>query len=551
MAYFNGTFGADRITTTGVSAGVTADPFGSRPGDGGDIILGQGGDDYLSGGGGNDWIVGGADDDTIHGDTGSDGLYGGDGDDLIYNASPFGPVDSSRGDVVYGGNGNDRIHAVHFGRFYGDDDDDTFIIWPTTQSGYFFVNGGRGSDTLDFSVTRLFEDINLGTREVSAPNLVFREIENVIGNGLDNEIFADGQDNELRGAGGRDTIDGGNGDDLIWGDAGGDLIFGGRGHDEVHGGSGNDYLYGSWSESNYPGYSESWYDAPVPVDGSHDLVYGEAGNDHIFTSGYGAFNGGAGDDFLYVTAGGDQTVSGGSGIDEMVLIGERGQTILVDLQNGRSNFDGLTFDGIENVSVSHTLGWGGNAGGNAILLGDEADNHLIASSFLTGGAYIDGRGGDDVLWGTWGDDWLLGGSGNDTLRGREGDDILRGGDGADRLERNDWGSRQFVVGEGESAGWSHDTIVEFDTHAVSGDKIQILFDADTTRSGHQDFEFLGAVSDAVGLSHGAGHLWTVNTGVNTYVRGNVDGDRFLELTILIEDGHYQSAEDYTVDNFIL
>ena len=80
MATFTGTAASEVIIPAAVSATVTSDPAGSRPGSGSDTLNGGGGDDALNGGGGNDTITGGLGQDTID---------GGDGDDLITNSQDF------------------------------------------------------------------------------------------------------------------------------------------------------------------------------------------------------------------------------------------------------------------------------------------------------------------------------------------------------------------------------------------------------------------------------------------------------------------------------
>ncbi len=49
------------------------------------------------------------------------------------------------------------------------------------------------------------------------------------------------------------------------------------------------------------------------------------------------------------------------------------------------------------------------------------------------GFTIDGRDGDDVIFGGRGDDALSGGFGDDVIKGQRGDDVLIGGDGRDKL----------------------------------------------------------------------------------------------------------------------
>ena len=64
-------------------------------------------------------------------------IYGGPGSDLI--------KDSKYRNTIYGGDGDDEIHGSTVGKIYGDNGDD--IIEVLNASGYF-VNGGAGSDQI-------------------------------------------------------------------------------------------------------------------------------------------------------------------------------------------------------------------------------------------------------------------------------------------------------------------------------------------------------------------------------------------------------------------
>lgn len=80
---------------------------------------------------------------------------------------------------------------------------------------------------------------------------------------------------------------------------------------------------------------------------------------------------------------------------------------------------------------------------NAQLSVSRADDQVILSQMLsgndlidmnsTGADYVEGRGGNDTMWGGLGRDTLLGGAGNDRVHGEAGNDLLRGLNGADYL----------------------------------------------------------------------------------------------------------------------
>jgi Ca2+-binding RTX toxin-like protein len=65
------------------------------------------------------------------------------------------------------------------------------------------------------------------------------------------------------------------------------------------------------------------------------------------------------------------------------------------------------------------------------IAGTDGDDVLFAPA---GGAYVDARGGNDILNGSADRDDLDGGPGNDQLFGNDGDDNLRGGEGVDSID---------------------------------------------------------------------------------------------------------------------
>ncbi len=152
-----------------------------------------------------------------------------------------------------------------------------------------------------------------------------------------------------------------------------------------------------------------------------------------------------------------------------------------------------------------------------------------------------GGDGDDRMVGNEANNRLLGRDGADCLMGGEGSDLLIGGEGRDvfrflsaRDSRLDTVDRICAVGGAgafEGAG------------AAAGDRIDVRgIDADTTRSGDQAFLF--------GTSKDKGHLWLVEVGDVTHVRGNVDSDTGVEFDVAIHDGAVR-ASAYVAADFLL
>ena len=112
------------------------------------------------------------------------------------------------------------------------------------------------------------------------------------------------------------------------------------------------------------------------------------------------------------------------------------------------------------------LFWGGNGNdraeggpGNDTLYGGDGEDHLL------------GGPDTDNLYGQAGNDTLWGGGGWDTLRGNAGDDELRGGEGADRFVFYAEDFVSYVAGEGSTADYESDYILDFD--ADGGDTLSL------------------------------------------------------------------------------
>jgi Ca2+-binding RTX toxin-like protein len=185
-----------------------------------------------------------------------------------------------------------------------------------------------------------------------------------------------------------------------------------------------------------------------------------------------------GDDIIFASAGNDSNISGGDGIDTLVIgpVNTTGasvnlatgvmfggsetgvDTLISGIENvaGGSGLDMLTGNGNANVFFASAGGDfidGGNGNdtfdasglqngvtidlGAGTATGSDIGATTLASIENASGGEADdtiiGDGGDNVLAGNGGDDELFGGDGADTLIGGSGDDLLDGGAGSDRL----------------------------------------------------------------------------------------------------------------------
>lgn len=208
----------------------------------------------------------------------------------------------------------------------------------------------------------------------------------------------------------------------------------------------------------------------------NDRLYGGTGND-LLNGGYGSdrMEGGTGNDTYYVGSSGDVVVeASGAGTDTVRA--------------------GLSYTLPANVEHLVLIGSGGISGtGNSL------------SNTLTGNA---------------GNNTLKGQGGNDTLTGAAGADKLHGGTGADRFVFK-------ALSDSTVSSSGRDMIYDFSRS--QGDRIDLsAIDASTKSSGDQAFTFIGEKSAFTGK---AGELRYVNSGGDTFVYGDVNGDRKADFAI--------------------
>jgi Ca2+-binding RTX toxin-like protein len=136
---------------------------------------------------------------------------------------------------------------------------------------------------------------------------------------------------------------------------------------------------------------------------------------------------------------------------------------------------------------------------------------------------LSGGAGADKLSGNGGNDYLYGGSGSDKLTGGQGADDLWGGSGADTFIFKS--IKETTV---SSAG--RDTIFDFSTKQK--DKIDLsAIDARTTKGGNQAFSFIGTKA----FDGKAGELRYEKAKSDTYIYGDVNGDKVADFTIHLDD----------------
>jgi serralysin len=341
--------------------------------------------------------------------------------------------------------------------------------------------------------------------------------DNIGGNEQNNILYGD---NASGGAGDNDTLNGFNGNDTI---------YGGAGNDEIYAQSGNDILRG---------------------DAGNDTIDGGTGNDNIL--------GGAGADSM--SGGGDarDTLSyAGSNAGVEVLIMRTGQSYGMyghaegDVISDFTDVIGSNFaDQIRAQNGDPMLGgfgenrFYGGGGQDFMYLGDGndsayggTDNDWIVLSAGADKAY--GGDGADRITGGNGNDTLLGDAGNDTLWG-DGNDTLSTGSGADHLYGG-LGADDFMFAKFDSIHTTAGRDVIHDFSRAQGDDIGLWFiDANPNIAGNQAFYWRGSL----GFTGGSGQLWVLNSGANTLVLGDYDGDKIADFSILVLGINNMIATDF-------
>ena len=319
---------------------------------------------------------------TIIGSAGSDTLLGTSGSDFIDTAGGF--------DAVNAGAGDDIVRLTS--------------PVPDTNDPVKIIDGGSGHDVLDLTAWqgRLSDhDVGgfLGFNEPSADgsHLVWpgyvRNFEEVhLGPGV--QWFSAYQASEADPA----TLAGW----MIVGSAGADNVADSRGFDRLDMGAGNDAVH-------YMGGSD-W----VSLGDGDDIFSMETNTgfqDHV-------------------------TINGGAGIDTLqVNQFSLGLHMRFDLAAGLGQVgeSGFTLTGMENIRIE-TRGGPAETGRTVEIAGDDSDNNFSATGDVD--TLLLGRAGNDALLGNELQHALIayGGAGKDSLFGSDGSDWLNGGQyGADSV----------------------------------------------------------------------------------------------------------------------
>ncbi len=360
------------------------------------------------------------------------------------------------------------------------------------------------------------------------------------------------------------------GNDTIVSDGNSDIVHGHLGNDDItdsnssglnqyFGDAGNDILRvltqidsDRWDGGAGSGDTINWVSAAIASGAVFDLAAGTAkldantevmvGFENIVgstfndimrgTSGVNVMKGASGNDVIRGGAGGDD-LDGGSGVNTLDYTTS---TAGVKIDITANTASGGHAQGDDILNFQNVYG----SGFNDVLIGSSAGNILRG---YAGVDTLEGRGGNDNIYGHEGDDVLRGEAGNDSLSGDDGIDKLNGGAGADAL-RGGVGADQFIfsnVSDSTVAASGRDTIYDFSR--TQGDRINLSpIDANTDLVGNQAFKFIGSAA----FNGVAGELRYGNSGGDTFISADIDGDAVGDLRIVLDRDLKMISADFVL-----
>jgi RHS repeat-associated protein len=120
------------------------------------------------------------------------------------------------------------------------------------------IDGGAGTNTLDYSALTTDVTVNLATGTATGVGGTVTNIQNVTGGQGNDNLTGNGVDNVLIGGNGTNTLTAGSGNDILIGGAGINVLMGGAGRDLLIGGSGSDQLTAGSGDAILIGGSTSY-----------------------------------------------------------------------------------------------------------------------------------------------------------------------------------------------------------------------------------------------------------------------------------------------------
>jgi Ca2+-binding RTX toxin-like protein len=353
------------------------------------------------------------------------------------------------------------------------------------------------------------------TRSYDLELSLTEDIDTLDGSPSNEKFLALGGNDVINAKAGNDYIDGGIGNDKLVGEAGDDYLLGGDGNDSIYGGDGDDSIDGGLGNNLIE--SGNGKNIIVTGDGKNTI---EGGNgDDIVTTGFG-------DDYIRVSYG-NNIVNSGNGNDDINGVG---------IINAGSGNDTVSTSG--KSSIAHGESGNDSMSGDAdtSIYGDEGDdnlntyygsayggdgNDIISIRWSTGGGFLQGDAGKDVLIG--------GGNYNQTFYGGLDSDTITTGGGKGIIQY--YAVTDSLVGVG-----NRDIVTDFDTGSGAVFDLYRLSDSALTFLGSKAFD---GTKGAVRFAIDSVNKWTL---VQVDMNGDSTPDMEIELTGL----KVLSADDFTL-----
>ena len=479
--------------------------------------------DSLNGGLGDDTLNGFAGADTLNGGLGADIMDGGDGNDVYYvdNASDStietnanqstGGFDIVHATVDYVLASNVEQLMVEGGATMGTGNAGNNVLYGLSNTHALTLDGGAGNDTIYGSL--------------------------VGGNTL---IGGDGTDS-IFARGGNNTLTGGNGNDSYTIDSATDLIVE---TDSVQTTGGFDVVHASVNYTLTANVEQLMVEGGATMGTGNDgnnVLYGLS-NTHALT-----LDGGAGNDTIYGSLVGGNSLIGGDGADTIfarggnntLTGGNSNDTYYIDATTDlilESNPDQATggFD-VVHASVNYNLTANIKQlmleGASTVGTGNAGNNVLYGLS-NTHALTLDGGAGNDTIYGSLvGGNSLIGGDGADTIFARGGNNTLTGGNGNDIYYSD---SANDVILEAPASGT--DTLFANYANVILAANVEnlVLQGSALTGTGNDLANSLSAsTTHGVTLDGGAGADTLSDTAYDDILIGGIGNDQLS----LLNGGH--------------
>jgi Ca2+-binding RTX toxin-like protein len=431
--------GLESVTAIQVTVAVEASNTVNGKSDN-DNLVGQGGNDVLNGLAGNDTLDGGA---------GDDSMLGGDGNDLYYVRQTGDNVTELNANL--GSGGNDTVYSYLADYRLSSNVENGQVMNTTAANlvgnslnnmlyagnGDNVLDGDIGNDTVSYVYASAGITANLATsaaQDTEASGMdTLRNIENLNGSQYDDTLIGNSAANKLNGGLDADVMIGRNGSDTYYVDNSNDIVV----ESNVNATTGGiDLVISSLADYLLPANVENI----TLTDATASNGAGNALNNTLIgNAAANVLTGGAGNDSLVGGAGNDyldggydhDTLTGDLGIDTFSV--GKGTDTITDL--GADGADILSVSSGAAANATINTAWTASAAttnsGTANISTNGLVVNLAAVTTGTNGYKVTNTGGATTLTGSALADTLIGGAGNDTITGGSGNDTINGGDGSD------------------------------------------------------------------------------------------------------------------------